>query len=167
MKYSFPLANILLLTAAVTSVIGDESTDFFEKRVRPILVERCYDCHGEETAEGKLRLDSKSGWARGGESGPAIVPGDPAASLLLRETVELQGGGGGALGEEHGRGQAASPAVLAHGGGCRVGSRETRRFCGYAQACESNGVKCDEAMMFGVCNGGGMRGECTAAARQR
>jgi hypothetical protein len=97
MKYSFPLANILLLTAAVTSVIGDESTDFFEKRVRPILVERCYDCHGEETAEGKLRLDSKSGWARGGESGPAIVPGDPAASLLLRETVELQGGGGGAL----------------------------------------------------------------------
>ena len=84
MKYSFPLANILLLTAAVTSVIGDESTDFFEKRVRPILVERCYDCHGEETAEGKLRLDSKSGWARGGESGPVIVPGDPAASLLLR-----------------------------------------------------------------------------------
>jgi hypothetical protein len=77
------------------------------------------------------------------------------------------GDGGGVLGEEHGRGQAAAPAVLAHGGGCRVGSRETRRFCGYAQACESNGVKCDEAMMFGVCNGGGMRGECTAAARQR
>ena len=84
MKHAFLLANLLLLTAAIASVAGDEATDFFEKRVRPILVERCYDCHGEETAEGKLRLDSKSGWARGGESGPAIVPGDPAASLLLR-----------------------------------------------------------------------------------
>lgn len=73
------------LTASVAiSAAGDESTDFFEKRIRPILVERCYDCHGEETAEGNLRLDTKLGWARGGKSGPAIVPGDPAASLLLR-----------------------------------------------------------------------------------
>ena len=65
-------------------VIGDESVDFFETRIRPLLVERCYDCHGPESAEGKLRLDSKPGWQRGGESGPVIVPGDPAASLLIR-----------------------------------------------------------------------------------
>ena len=45
--------------------------DFFEKRIRPLLIEHCIDCHGPETAEGKLRLDSKQGWQRGGEQGPA------------------------------------------------------------------------------------------------
>ncbi|HND51193.1 MAG TPA: PSD1 and planctomycete cytochrome C domain-containing protein [Pirellulaceae bacterium] len=58
--------------------------EFFEKRVRPLLAKRCYECHGAETAEGKLRLDTKSGWERGGDRGPAIVPGDPSASLLIR-----------------------------------------------------------------------------------
>ncbi len=57
--------------------------EFFEQRIRPILVDHCYDCHGPSTAESKLRLDTKSGWQRGGERGPVIVPGDPAASLLL------------------------------------------------------------------------------------
>lgn len=58
--------------------------EFFEKRIRPLLVEHCQDCHGGDTAEGKLRLDQKSGWQRGGNAGPAIVPGDPTSSLLVR-----------------------------------------------------------------------------------
>ena len=58
--------------------------EFFEKRVRPILVAHCYECHGPDESSGKLRLDLKSGWRRGGESGPAIVPGDPSASLLIQ-----------------------------------------------------------------------------------
>lgn len=57
---------------------------FFENRIRPLLVKRCYDCHGPDLAEGKLRLDTKNGWERGGERGPAIVAGDPSASLLMR-----------------------------------------------------------------------------------
>ena len=57
---------------------------YFEDRVRPLLVKHCYGCHGEDLAEGKLRLDTKNGWERGGDRGPAIVPGDPSASLIIR-----------------------------------------------------------------------------------
>ncbi len=61
-----------------------DEVEFFEKQIRPILVEHCYDCHGPDEASGGLRLDQKSGWERGGEGGPAIVPGDASASLLIR-----------------------------------------------------------------------------------
>ena len=59
--------------------------EFFEKRVRPILVARCYECHSAtaEKVRGGLLLDSRDGWARGGESGPAVVPGRPDRSLLV------------------------------------------------------------------------------------
>ncbi len=50
--------------------------DFFEARVRPILVDRCYSCHAGIHAKGGLRLDSRQGWQAGGESGPALIPGD-------------------------------------------------------------------------------------------
>ncbi len=55
---------------------------FFEQRVRPALVEHCYRCHSADAKElqGGLRLDLKSGWQTGGDSGqPAIVPGQPQA----------------------------------------------------------------------------------------
>jgi hypothetical protein len=63
-----------------------EQADFFEKKVRPVLVEHCYKCHSAQSAKvrGGLLLDTRDGLRRGGESGPAVVPGDPAASLLLR-----------------------------------------------------------------------------------
>ncbi|MBL8826003.1 MAG: DUF1549 domain-containing protein, partial [Planctomycetaceae bacterium] len=61
-----------------------EQLKFFEDRIRPLLVKHCYACHDADRAEGKLRLDIKSGWLRGGDRGPAIVPGDPSASLLIR-----------------------------------------------------------------------------------
>lgn len=67
---------------------------FFESRIRPLLIEQCYDCHGPDEASGGLRLDLKSGWERGGDGGPAVVPGDPLASLLIRavsyENSDLQ-----------------------------------------------------------------------------
>ena len=63
---------------------ADEKADFFEQRIRPLLTAHCYACHGPDEAMGKLRLDTRVGWQRGGESGPAIVPGDPAASLLIK-----------------------------------------------------------------------------------
>ncbi len=63
-----------------------DSFEFFESRIRPLLVEHCYDCHSAEAgkAKGGLRLDSRAGWAKGGDSGPAIVPGNPDDSLLIR-----------------------------------------------------------------------------------
>jgi hypothetical protein len=63
-----------------------EGVEFFEKNIRPVLVERCYKCHSEgENAKvkGKLRLDTREGVLRGGENGPAVVPASPEKSLLI------------------------------------------------------------------------------------
>ena len=57
--------------------------DLFEKQVRPILVQRCYGCHGGVNTSGGLRLDTRAGWQAGGENGPVIVPGKPDDSLLI------------------------------------------------------------------------------------
>ena len=61
-----------------------EQIQFFESKVRPLLASHCYQCHGPEKQKGKLRLDSRSTLVAGGESGPAIVENDPAASLLIQ-----------------------------------------------------------------------------------
>ncbi len=65
--------------------------EFFERRVRPLLVERCFECHSAETEipQGKLRIDSRAGLLHGGSRGPAIVPGKPEESLLV-EAVRWQ-----------------------------------------------------------------------------
>lgn len=55
----------------------------FENRVRPVLVERCSRCHGDREQKGGLRVDGLVALLRGGDSGPALVPGDPGASLLV------------------------------------------------------------------------------------
>ena len=56
--------------------------EFFEKQVRPILVEHCYECHSDQP-DGGLRLDSRQGLRSGGDSGPALEPGAPDSSLLV------------------------------------------------------------------------------------
>lgn len=56
---------------------------FFESQIRPILANRCYECHGEKKQRGGLRLDTLSEFKLGGDSGPAIVAGDPDGSLLV------------------------------------------------------------------------------------
>lgn len=69
-----------LLTASVMS-----AEDIFVSKVEPLLKQRCFECHSHETKiKGGLALDSKSGWEKGGESGPSIVPGKPEASLLMQ-----------------------------------------------------------------------------------
>jgi len=62
-----------------------EQLDFFENRIRPVLVEHCYECHSGESKsiQAKLRLDGRSLAIQGGESGPAIAPGKPQESLLV------------------------------------------------------------------------------------
>ncbi len=59
--------------------------EFFEKSIRPVLIQSCYECHSGLTAEprGDLRLDSREAVRRGGESGPVLVPGRPEESLLI------------------------------------------------------------------------------------
>jgi len=61
----------------------DAGVRFFESKVRPVLVQHCYECHGQKEQEGGLRLDSIAAMRQGGESGTAIVAGEPAQSLLL------------------------------------------------------------------------------------
>src|SRR5687768_16313598 len=60
--------------------------EFFERKVRPLLVARCYDCHSTmaKKQRGGLLLDSRAALLQGGDSGPALVPGQPNTSLLLR-----------------------------------------------------------------------------------
>ncbi len=72
---------MLLLAFAFTVPV--QADEFFEKQVRPLLVQRCYQCHGGKKASGGLSLETASGWRKGGESGPAIVPGKVAESLLI------------------------------------------------------------------------------------
>ena len=61
-----------------------EKLSFFESNIRPLLVARCIECHGEGAQEGGLRLDSRHAWELGGASGPAIRPGKAEESLLVK-----------------------------------------------------------------------------------
>ncbi len=78
------------LAAAATALADDplaaDGVAYFEKHIRPLLAENCYGCHSSRAAKrkGGLLLDSRAGWAAGGDSGPAVIPGDPDASLLIQ-----------------------------------------------------------------------------------
>jgi mono/diheme cytochrome c family protein len=65
------------------------SAEFFESRVRPVLTKNCYNCH-TQSEQGGLRLDSKERLLKGGKSGPAIVPGKPEESLLIRAIKQTE-----------------------------------------------------------------------------
>jgi hypothetical protein len=71
-----------LAIAAAPEPTADQ-VKFFEEKVRPILAENCYKCHGSENQKGSLRLDLREMALAGGESGPVIVPGKPEESVLV------------------------------------------------------------------------------------
>ena len=79
LSLALPLLGSALSGADLTS----EGRDFFERKIRPVLVAECYDCHGAQKQKAGLRLDSRPGWQKGGDAGVVIVPGDPAKSSLL------------------------------------------------------------------------------------
>jgi cytochrome c553 len=89
------VATALLAAPAAAQTPGD---DFFEKKIRPVLVEHCYSCHSADAAaknklKGGLALDTRDATRAGGDSGPALVAGDPAKSLVvesLRYTGDLR-----------------------------------------------------------------------------
>ncbi len=94
--------GLLLSTAACLLVMLGEASmtradekpaakdlDFFEKKIRPVLVAQCYECHSAEAVtrgklKGTLTVDTRAGLLKGGDTGPAIVPGKPGESLLLK-----------------------------------------------------------------------------------
>jgi len=79
------LALLLAATAVISSAQSPE-IEHFERKIRPVLVEQCAACHSPamETPMGGLRVDSRDALRRGGASGPALVPGQPEQSLLLK-----------------------------------------------------------------------------------
>jgi hypothetical protein len=84
-----PLARaaIGLIATSMAALAADSAgIDFFEQQIRPVLAERCYVCHSAKSprAQGGLYLDTRDGIRKGGNSGPAITPGDPERSLLIK-----------------------------------------------------------------------------------
>ena len=79
------ILGVLLPSAPVWA----EANDFFEQRIRPVLHDHCVECHGPEKQKGGLRLDSREAILQGGESGPAMVLGQPDASLLLKAVRQV------------------------------------------------------------------------------
>lgn len=81
------LVLCLVLSAVSASAAGSispQQAEFFEQHIRPFLANDCYECHGAKKAKGGLRVDFRDGLLKGGESGPAIVPGKPMESLLIQ-----------------------------------------------------------------------------------
>ena len=75
-------------TAADKTAADRKGLDFFESKIRPVLVRHCYQCHSAKAAatkmlKGELQVDTRSGIRKGGETGPAVVPGQPGKSLLV------------------------------------------------------------------------------------
>ena len=99
MKWLFPIvlagwntfAGVAPVTAAETTArFSDRQQAFFENRIRPLLANRCQNCHGPNKRESGFRVDTRGALLSGGDSGPAIVPGKPAESLLL-DVVNYRG----------------------------------------------------------------------------
>src|SRR5262245_39862057 len=94
MERRFAATITILLTAPlVPGLVGPqaradatpEGIEFFEKKIRPVLVEHCHSCHSHQAKKprGGLYLDSRDALLKGGESGPAVVPGRPEQSRLI------------------------------------------------------------------------------------
>ena len=97
MLIRLPLSFVLLVLSMPKLSADEDSTavEFFEKSIRPALVEHCQRCHSVEASEknklrGGLLLDSRAGWVKGGDSGGVIVPGQPGKSLLI-ESLHYDG----------------------------------------------------------------------------
>jgi hypothetical protein len=85
-QLTFQHVILQLTLLAVTGLSGraDDQNDLFERTIRPILVEQCSACHGDKKQSGELRVDSLQALLQGGDSGPAIVPGQSRQSLLMQ-----------------------------------------------------------------------------------
>ena len=78
--------GLSIKVAAKDEPVSAENRAFFEKKIRPVLVGHCYECHSADSEEvgGKLFLDTREGVISGGESGPAVVVGKPDSSRIIQ-----------------------------------------------------------------------------------
>lgn len=98
-RFALPTTFFLLILTGlfVLQLKADEidGAEFFEKRIRPVLIEHCYECHSAsaKAIKGGLRLDTREAMRSGGESGPGVVPGDlelgSVVSAMKYESVEM------------------------------------------------------------------------------
>ena len=79
------LASLLVLAVSCAGA-ENAAADFFERHVRPVLANNCYACHSAQLSQPQagLRVDSRTALLAGGQSGPALIPGDPEGSLLVQ-----------------------------------------------------------------------------------
>jgi Planctomycete cytochrome C len=79
------ILSALFPLRGLASAAPREAVEFFEEKIRPVLVSQCYECHASDSkkVKGGLLLDTREGLLRGGESGPALVPGKAAESMLV------------------------------------------------------------------------------------
>src|SRR4051812_29708428 len=91
LRLLIPFSLAVLVTAPTLALAQPtqghdaKALEFFEKRIRPLLVNNCYNCHSANTnSKGGLRVDDRNGLLTGGGRGPALVPGQPGKSLLLQ-----------------------------------------------------------------------------------
>lgn len=85
--YMKKITSILVLIFSIhSSVFANPQIDFFESKIRPILVSQCYSCHSSKNKDikGGLLVDTRDGLLKGGDNGPAIIPGQPEKSLLMQ-----------------------------------------------------------------------------------
>ncbi len=90
MRFAMSSISIRVLAVVIfssvtagTGVRADEATEFFESRIRPVLVRECHGCHGSLEPEAGLSLLTRASLLKGGDQGPAAVPGQPEESLIL------------------------------------------------------------------------------------
>ncbi|MEQ9066220.1 MAG: c-type cytochrome domain-containing protein, partial [Gimesia chilikensis] len=71
--------------SAEEAPLKDHEVEFFETKIRPVLIKHCYECHAADakSIRGGLLLDTRAGTLQGGDSGPSVVPGKPEESMLL------------------------------------------------------------------------------------
>ncbi len=89
-RRSFPVLCVMFVAFAARAAHAAPKSDatFYESKVRPILEDHCFDCHGEDKQKNKLRLDSAVGILRGGESGePLLVRGVSAESYIIKRVT--------------------------------------------------------------------------------
>src|SRR6266853_1813714 len=80
----------LAFASALPAVaITPQETEFFEKEVRPVLVEQCYKCHGPDKQKGALRVDSRAAILKGTDDGPIVVPGKPDESAFIKSIKHI------------------------------------------------------------------------------
>ena len=89
MRFSLAIAFAAFAAPVARAADDPKAVEFFEAKIRPVLVEHCVKCHsadaeGKNKLRGGLKLDTKAHWTQGGDTGPAVVPGDAAKGTLLK-----------------------------------------------------------------------------------